>query len=165
MRQEPFKFWDCVSYVRGLSVYGIFGLLHMLRRLHFTKPKNILALALGFMVFSHCQYFFIFIRLSLFDKAVKPKANFAHYITRIPLTDSMPEFFPEVSLPTQLNQAQKMSNHYNWNCFAIPKSQLFSNAMKPILHIFKLLLITFSLETNEVCHPKINVTIGLGICL
>ena len=86
---------------------------------------------------------------------MKPKANFAHYITMVPLTDSMvsfflrcfsphslikqrkrqhtiietvllarkckiqqsnetmQSFFSEVSLPTQLNQAKKMSNHYN----------------------------------------------------
>ena len=60
-------------------------------------------------------------KLQLFSKAMKPKASFAHYITMAPLTDSMPEFFPEVPLPTKLNQAKKMSNHYNWNCFASQK--------------------------------------------
>ena len=70
-------------------------------------------------------------KLQLFSKALKPKANFAHYITMVPLTDSMPKFFPEVRLPTQLNQAKKMSNHYNWNCFASQKLQLCSRAMKP----------------------------------
>ena len=45
--------------------------------------------------------------------AMKPKANFVHYITMAPLTQSMSEFFPEVPLPTQLNQAKKMSNHHN----------------------------------------------------
>ena len=62
---------------------------------------------------------------------MKPKASFAHYITMVPLTDSLPEFFPEVPLPTYLNQANKMSNHYNWDCFASQKLQLFSKAMKP----------------------------------
>ena len=38
--------------------------------------------------------------------------------------DSMQEFFPEVSLPTQLN-------HLNQNCFANQKLQLFSKAMSP----------------------------------
>ena len=70
-------------------------------------------------------------KLQLFSKAMKSKANFEHYITMAPLTDSMPEFFPEVPLPTQLNQAQKMLNHYNWNCFASQKLQLFSKATKP----------------------------------
>ena len=39
-------------------------------------------------------------KLQLFSKAMKPKASFAHYITMVPLADSMPEFFPEVPLPT-----------------------------------------------------------------
>ena len=38
-------------------------------------------------------------KLQLFNKAMKPKANSAHYITMAPLTDSMPEFVPEVSFP------------------------------------------------------------------
>ena len=38
-------------------------------------------------------------KLQLFSKAMKPKASFAHYITMVPLTDSMPEFFPEVPFP------------------------------------------------------------------
>ena len=62
---------------------------------------------------------------------MKPKASFAHYITMVPLTDSLPEFFREVPLPIYLNQANEMSNHYNWNCFANQKLQLFSKAMKP----------------------------------
>ena len=98
-------------------------------------------------------------KLQLFSKAMKPKANFAHWITLVPLTDSMPEFSLRcLPLPTQLNQAKKMSNHYNWNCFAFQKLQLFSKAMKAkasFVH-FKLSLTTFSLETTEGGHPKIK---------
>ena len=47
----------------------------------------------------------------------------------LPLTDSM-QFFPDVSLPTQINQARKMSNHYNLSLFVSQKLQLFSKAMK-----------------------------------
>ena len=37
---------------------------------------------------------------------MKPKANFAHYITMAPLIDSMRKFFTGVPLPTQLNEAK-----------------------------------------------------------
>ena len=39
-------------------------------------------------------------KLQSFNKAMKPKASFGHYITMVPLADSMPEFFPVVPLPT-----------------------------------------------------------------
>ena len=39
-------------------------------------------------------------KLQWFSKAMKHKASFAYYITMVPLADSMPEFFPEVPLPT-----------------------------------------------------------------
>ena len=42
---------------------------------------------------------------------MEPKASFAHYITMVQLTYSMSEFFPEVHLTTQLNQAKKMLDH------------------------------------------------------
>ena len=61
-----------------------------------------------------------------------------------PLTDSLPEFFPEVPLATQLNETKKMSNHYIWNCFASQKLQLFSKAMKP-----KAIFVHFQVKFNN----------------
>ena len=74
-------------------------------------------------------------KLQLFSKVMKPKASFPHYITMAPLTDSMPEFFPEVPFPTQLKQANKMSNTYNWNCFSCQKLQSFSKASFVHFHV------------------------------
>ena len=42
----------------------------------------------------------IYLGKSFNNEAMKPKASFAHYITMVPLIDSMPEFFPKVPLPT-----------------------------------------------------------------
>ena len=63
---------------------------------------------------------------------MKHKANFAYYITMVPLTDSMPSFSLRYLSPHNLIKQKKMSTHYNWNCFAKkPEITKLSKAMKP----------------------------------
>ena len=47
-------------------------------------------------------------KLQLFNKAMKPRANSVHYITMVPLTDSMPWVFPwDVFPPDSLIEQRK----------------------------------------------------------
>ena len=112
---------------------------------------------------NHCnQNSFASQKLQLSSKAMKPKAKFVHCITMVPLTDSMPKFFPEVPLPTQLNQAKKMPNHCNWNCFVSQKLQLFSKAMKSKANFAHYITMAPLTESMPEFFPEVPLSIQLN---
>ena len=65
------------------------------------------------------------------------QSQFAHYITMVPLTDSMQSFSPRCLSPHSLIKQKKISTHYNWNCFASQKLQNKAKQWnpRPFLHI------------------------------
>ena len=77
-----------------LAIYLLISLWTLLARMVCAACLSI------FFSDNYNQNSFASQKLQLFSKAMKPKASFAHYITMVPLTDSMPEFFHEVPLPT-----------------------------------------------------------------
>ena len=88
---------------------------------------------------------------------MKPKANFAHYITMVPLTDSMPSLSLRCLSPHSLMK-QRKGQITTINSVLLARNYDYSAKQwnTPVLHIFKLAVTIFSLETNEGGHPKIK---------
>ena len=96
--------------------------------------------------------------MTKFSKTMKPKANFAHYITMIPLTDSMQSFSPRCLSPHSLMKQRKCQITII-DLVLLARNCDYSAKQwntKTVLHIFKLTVTIFSLETNEGGHSKIK---------
>ena len=108
----------------------------------------------------------LFPEITKFSKTMEPKANFAHYITMVPLTDSMQSFSVRCISPYSLMKQRKCQITI-LNPVLLARNYDYSAkqwSTKPVLHTFKLTVIIFSLETNEGVIPKFKVIISLGIC-
>ena len=89
---------------------------------------------------------------------MKPKANFSHYITMVPLTDSMQSFSLRYLSPHS-SMKQRKCQITIINPVLLGRNYDYSAKQwntKPVLHIFKLTVAIFSLETNGGGHPKIK---------
>ena len=97
--------------------------------------------------------------LQLFSKAMKPKAYSVHYITMVPLIDSMPWVFPWGVFPPDSLIEQRKCQITIIETVLSARNCNFSEKQwnpKPFFVHFKLTLTAFSLETNEGGNPKIR---------